>query len=64
MKWRILTGGLLAALVLILAGCDNCCRRAVPVRAASPCPCPPSGAVVPPPPPPAFSGYQPAKLQR
>lgn len=60
MRWRIATGGLLAALVMFLAGCDNCCRRSA-LQTRSPC-CPPTGgpALVPGPPPPTFSGYQPA----
>jgi hypothetical protein len=62
MKWRILTGGLTAALVLFLAGCDTCCRKTVPIRSGS-CPCPPGGGVVVPPPP-NVSGFQGVKYEK
>jgi hypothetical protein len=58
MKWRIWVGALVAALVVIQAGCDTCCRR-TQLRPVAPC-CPPGGGAVLPAPPPSVSQFPPA----
>ena len=60
MKWRIWTGALVAALVVIQAGCDSCCRRTTQLRPVAPC-CPPGGGgAILPAPPPSVSQFPPA----